>query len=34
VEEAEWARVDPEGRALANVNTPGDAARLGIALPP
>ncbi len=30
VEEAEWRAVDPALRALANVNTPGDAARLGL----
>jgi molybdopterin-guanine dinucleotide biosynthesis protein A len=31
--EDEWAAVDPEGRAFANVNTPEDAARLGAVLP-
>lgn len=30
VEEAEWRAVDPAGRALENVNTPEDAARLGL----
>ncbi len=30
VEEPEWRTVDPDGRALANVNTPEDAARLGL----
>jgi molybdopterin-guanine dinucleotide biosynthesis protein A len=30
VEEDEWRAADPEGRALENVNTPGDAARLGL----
>ncbi len=33
VEEAEWRRIDPEGRAFANANTPEDAARLGLAAP-
>jgi molybdopterin-guanine dinucleotide biosynthesis protein A len=33
VTEEEWRAVDPEGAAFENVNTPGDAARLGIALP-
>jgi len=33
IEEAEWLQVDPGGRALANANTPGDLARLGL-LPP
>lgn len=31
VEEAEWRAVDPQGRAFENVNTPEDAARLGLA---
>jgi acetylornithine deacetylase/succinyl-diaminopimelate desuccinylase-like protein/molybdopterin-guanine dinucleotide biosynthesis protein A len=30
VEEDEWRRVDPEGRSLANANTPEEAARLGL----
>jgi molybdopterin-guanine dinucleotide biosynthesis protein A len=30
VEEAAWREVDPEGRGLENVNTPEDAARLGL----
>jgi molybdopterin-guanine dinucleotide biosynthesis protein A len=30
VEEADWRAVDPALRSLANVNTPGDAARLGV----
>jgi len=30
VDEAEWREADPEGRALANANTPEDAARLGL----
>lgn len=30
VEEADWRAVDPEGRAFENVNTPEDAARLGL----
>ncbi|HET9551552.1 MAG TPA: molybdenum cofactor guanylyltransferase [Anaeromyxobacteraceae bacterium] len=30
VEEAEWRLVDPAGRAFENVNTPEDAARLGL----
>ncbi len=30
VEEPEWRTVDPAGRALENVNTPEDAARLGL----
>ncbi len=30
VEEEEWRTVDPAGRALENVNTPEDAARLGL----
>jgi len=33
VEEEQWSLVDPGGRALANVNTPEDAARLGVAVP-
>lgn len=33
VEEEEWARLDPGGRALANVNTPEDAVRLGVTVP-
>lgn len=32
IEEAEWRRVDPDGRALENANTPADAARLGLEL--
>jgi molybdopterin-guanine dinucleotide biosynthesis protein A len=32
VEEAAFRAADPDGRALANVNTPEDAARLGIGL--
>lgn len=31
VEEDEWRAVDPAGRAFENVNTPEDAARLGLA---
>ncbi len=31
VDAAEWRRVDPEGRAFENVNTPADVARLGLA---
>ena len=31
--EQDWAAVDPEGHAFANVNTPEDAARLGAVLP-
>jgi acetylornithine deacetylase/succinyl-diaminopimelate desuccinylase-like protein/molybdopterin-guanine dinucleotide biosynthesis protein A len=35
VDEAEWRRVDPEGRAFENANTPEDARRLGLeAAPP
>jgi molybdopterin-guanine dinucleotide biosynthesis protein A len=34
VEEAEWRSVDPEGRALENANTPEDAQRLALELPP
>jgi molybdopterin-guanine dinucleotide biosynthesis protein A len=34
VEEADFRAADPEGRALENVNTPEDAARLGLALGP
>jgi molybdopterin-guanine dinucleotide biosynthesis protein A len=30
VEEEAWRQVDPEGRAFENVNTPEDAARLGL----
>lgn len=30
IEEAEWRRVDPEGRAFENANTPEDAVRLGL----
>jgi molybdopterin-guanine dinucleotide biosynthesis protein A len=30
VEEADWRLVDPDGRAFENVNTPEDAARLGL----
>jgi molybdopterin-guanine dinucleotide biosynthesis protein A len=30
VEAEAWRAVDPEGRAFENVNTPGDAARLGL----
>jgi molybdopterin-guanine dinucleotide biosynthesis protein A len=30
VEEPEWREVDPLGRAFENVNTPADAARLGL----
>jgi molybdenum cofactor guanylyltransferase len=30
VEEDEWRRVDPRGRALENANTPEDVARLGL----
>lgn len=33
VDEAAWREVDPLGRAFENVNSPEDAARLGIALP-
>jgi len=33
VAEAEWAAIDPGGRAFVNVNTPEDAARLGVDLP-
>lgn len=32
IEEAEWRTVDPDGRALENVNTPADAVRLGLEL--
>ncbi len=32
VEEEEWRAVDPEGRAFANANTPGDVRRLGLDL--
>jgi molybdopterin-guanine dinucleotide biosynthesis protein A len=31
VEEAAWREVDPDGRSFENVNTPEDAARLGLA---
>jgi molybdopterin-guanine dinucleotide biosynthesis protein A len=34
IEEEEWRSVDPAGRALENVNTPEDVARLGLSLPP
>jgi molybdopterin-guanine dinucleotide biosynthesis protein A len=34
VEEDEWRLVDPAGRSLENVNTPEDAARVGIDPPP
>jgi molybdopterin-guanine dinucleotide biosynthesis protein A len=30
VEESEWRMIDPDGRAFENVNTPEDAARLGL----
>lgn len=30
VEESEWRLIDPDGRAFENVNTPEDAARLGL----
>ena len=30
VEEAEWRAIDPDGRAFENVNTPAEAARLGL----
>jgi molybdopterin-guanine dinucleotide biosynthesis protein A len=33
VAEAEWAALDPAGRAFENANTPADLARLGLALP-
>ncbi len=33
VGEEEWKALDPEGRAFENVNTPEDAARLGLELP-
>jgi len=33
VGEADWAAVDPSGRAFENANTPEDLARLGLALP-
>jgi molybdopterin-guanine dinucleotide biosynthesis protein A len=33
VEEEEWRAIDPAGRAFENVNTPEDAARLGLAAP-
>ena len=33
LDEATWRAIDPEGRAFENVNTPGDAARLGLLLP-
>ncbi len=33
VPEEEWRLVDPDGRAFANVNTPEDAARLGLGFP-
>ena len=32
VEESAWRHVDPDGRAFENVNTPEDAARLGLAV--
>jgi acetylornithine deacetylase/succinyl-diaminopimelate desuccinylase-like protein len=34
VEEEAWREVDPAGRSFANVNTPADAARLGVAAAP
>lgn len=34
VEEEAWRAIDPAGRAFENVNTPEDAARLGLAAPP
>lgn len=33
VGEEEWSAIDPEGRAFENVNTPEEAARLGLAAP-
>ncbi len=33
VSEAEWREVDPEGLSFVNVNTPEDAARLGLEMP-
>ncbi len=30
IEESEWRMIDPDGRAFENVNTPEDAARLGL----
>jgi molybdopterin-guanine dinucleotide biosynthesis protein A len=32
--EAAWGEIDPGGRAFENVNTPAEAARLGLELPP
>jgi len=34
VDEEEWRLVDPQGRSFANANTPDDAARLGLTVPP
>jgi molybdopterin-guanine dinucleotide biosynthesis protein A len=34
LDEAAWRELDPAGRAFENVNTPEDAARLGLAIPP
>jgi acetylornithine deacetylase/succinyl-diaminopimelate desuccinylase-like protein/molybdopterin-guanine dinucleotide biosynthesis protein A len=34
VEEEEWRKIDPAGRAFENANTPEDAARLGLELAP
>jgi len=34
VEEEAWRGIDPEGRAFENVNTPEEAARLGLVVPP
>lgn len=33
VAEDAWREIDPEGRTFENVNTPGDAARLGLVVP-
>lgn len=33
VEEEAWRELDPDGRAFANVNTPEEAARLGLVVP-
>jgi hypothetical protein len=34
VEDAEWRTVDADGRSFSNVNTPDDAARLDVRVPP
>jgi molybdopterin-guanine dinucleotide biosynthesis protein A len=33
LDEGAWRAIDPDGRAFENVNTPEDAARLGLLLP-